>query len=75
MEQTIPVQIDYGDGSESFNIEIAVAEPDHRGDNLRAACLHLDETPHRGGCACHRCWWAHSVINGRYDMSFLEWRG
>lgn len=34
----------------------------------------LAETPHREGCQCHRCFWAHGVIAGRIRISFEDWR-
>ncbi len=39
-----------------------------------AAKLHLAETPHRDGCQCHRCGWAHGVIAGRIKVDFDTWR-
>lgn len=34
----------------------------------------LEETSHRPGCQCHRCFWAHGVIAGRIAESFEDWR-
>lgn len=44
------------------------------GPPLHAAQLHLKETPHRPGCQCHRCHWAHGVISGRIKIDFDSWR-
>ena len=36
----------------------------------------LEETPHRAGCQCHRCHWAHGIISGRVKepLTYEEWR-
>ena len=41
---------------------------------LQAAKEWLDRTPHRLGCQCHRCSWAHGVVAGRIKVDFETWR-
>lgn len=44
--------------------------PDHVPD----ARKWLEDTSHRPGCQCHKCFWAHRVIAGEVNMSFDKWR-
>ncbi len=41
---------------------------------VQAAKTWLEQTPHRDGCQCHRCHWAHGVIAGRIKWTFDDWR-
>ncbi len=41
---------------------------------VQAARKWLAGTPHREGCQCHRCFWAHGVIAGRIKVDFETWR-
>ena len=41
---------------------------------VRPAREWLEETTHRKGCQCHRCFWAHGVLAGRISVGFETWR-